>query len=83
LYFWFALLRMLQRARRQRGGGERFAWHFVTGVIGATVAVLIGAMTENNIDDSEVFIAFMLLVGMAKSFARYPDTNRGPDSLSS
>lgn len=83
LYFWFVLLRSLQRSRRQVGKESRFAWHYVTGVIGATVAVLVGALTENNIDDSEVFIAFMLLVGMAKSFARVPDTNPDQNSPTS
>jgi O-antigen ligase len=79
LYFWFILLRMLHGARRQLRTGPAFGWHFVTGVTGATIAVLFGALTENNIDDSEVFIAFMLLVGMAKSFTRAPDTNPDQD----
>ena len=79
LYFWFVLLRTLRSARRQLRTGPAFGWHFVTGVTGATVAVLFGALTENNIDDSEVFIAFMLLVGMAKSFTRVPDTNLDQD----
>jgi O-antigen ligase len=79
LYFWFVLLRTLHNARRQLRTGPAFGWHFVTGVTGATVAVLFGALTENNIDDSEVFIAFMLLAGMAKSFTRVPDTNSDQD----
>jgi O-antigen ligase len=73
VYFWFVLLRSLHRARRRLRIQDGFGWHFVTGVTAATVALLVGALTENNIDDSEVFIAFMLLVGMAKSFARCPD----------
>ncbi|UCG51242.1 MAG: O-antigen ligase family protein [Candidatus Latescibacterota bacterium] len=73
LYFWFVLLRSLHRARRRLREHQGFGWHFVTGVLAAAVAVLIGALTENNIDDSEIFTAFMLLVGMAGSFARTPD----------
>ncbi len=78
--FWFVLLRSLRRARstcaaRTVAGSERFALHFIDGVTAATVAVLVGALSENNIDDSEVFTAFMLLVGMAKNFALLPDGN--------
>jgi O-antigen ligase len=54
--------------RAAEASGHRFGRHFVVGVVAATVAVLIGAVSENNIDDSEVFICFMLLVGMARSF---------------
>lgn len=78
--FWFVLLRSLRRSRstcaaRTAAGSERFALHFIDGVTAAAVAVLIGALSENNIDDSEVFTAFMLLVGMAKNFALLPDGN--------
>ncbi|UCH84061.1 MAG: O-antigen ligase family protein [Candidatus Latescibacterota bacterium] len=73
LYFWFVLLRSLWRVRQGIASRSGFGWHYVTGVMGATIAVLIGALTENNIDDSEVFIAFMLIVGIAKSFERCPE----------
>jgi len=78
LYFWFVLLRTVWRTRSHAGnrtGTSRagFSFHFATGVFAATVAVLVGALTENNIDDSEVFTALMLLVGMAKSFSLYPE----------
>ena len=48
------------------------------GSIGATVAVLFGALTENNLNDEEVFIAYMFVVGLALS-ARYtlPSDARG------
>lgn len=80
VYFWVILLRSLRRARsaiavRTITGSQRFGLHFVDGVTAATVAVLVGALSENNIDDSEVFTAFMLLVGMAKSFALCPDAD--------
>jgi O-antigen ligase len=71
--FWIVLLRTLWRARSSSpdstGAGARaFPRHFTSGVIAAAVALLVGALTENNIDDSEVFTAFMLLSGLAKSF---------------
>jgi O-antigen ligase len=67
--FWIILFRVLFDCKRAaEASGHRFGRHFVVGVVAATVAVLIGAVSENNIDDSEVFICFMLLVGMARSF---------------
>lgn len=78
VFFWVILLRSLRRSRLAVAAGEtsdsqRLAVHFVDGVTAATVAILVGALTENNIDDSEVFTAFMLLVGMAKNFAICPE----------
>jgi O-antigen ligase len=78
VYFWFVLLRTLARARqrtavRSAPGPAPFGFYFASGVLGAAVALLVGALTENNIDDSEVFTAFMLLAGMARSFSLYPD----------
>jgi O-antigen ligase len=73
VFFWIVLLRCLARARPGPGANTAFARPFVTGVFGAAVALLIGALSENNIDDSEVFIAFMFLAGMAKSFSIDPD----------
>lgn len=67
--FWILLLRVLFDARRSAvQSGSRFGEHYVTGVIAATIAVLVGALSENNIDDSEVFICFMFLTGIARSF---------------
>jgi O-antigen ligase len=73
VFFWIVVLRCLARARPGPGANAAFARHFVAGVIGAAVALLVGALSENNIDDSEVFIAFMFLAGMAKSFSVDPD----------
>jgi O-antigen ligase len=73
VYFWVVVLRGLVRARPPSGPRHALARHFVTGVFAAAVAVLIGALTENNIDDSEVFIAFMFLAGMAKNFSLEPE----------
>ena len=67
--FWLLLLRELFRLR-SRLQPHTFSKYFVTGAIGATAALLLGALTENNIDDEEVFIAFLFIIGLAKS-ARY------------
>ena len=75
--FWFVLLRILRRTRTEFGDRRSFAWHFVTGTIAATAALLVGALSENNIDDSEVFTTFMFIVGMARSFAFFPDPPDG------
>lgn len=72
--FWIVMFMTLFRARNSllaSGEAQRFGAYFVTGVIGAAIAVLIGALTENNIDDDEVFIAFMMLSGVARSFAMW------------
>lgn len=50
--------------RAPRGSLAR---HYAAGALAATAALLAGSLTENNIDDSEVFIAFMFLVGIARS----------------
>jgi O-antigen ligase len=41
--------------------------HYAAGALAATAAVLVGALTENNLDDAEVFAAFMFLVGVARA----------------
>jgi O-antigen ligase len=76
ILFWIALFHVLMRARaRLTGEHNRLGFHFAAGAIGAAVAVLIGALSENNVDDSEVFTAFMMIVGMARSFALWPDSD--------
>ncbi len=73
--FWIALFRVLSGARRcSEKRGDRFGVHVATGVIAAAIAVLIGALSENNIDDSEVFICFMFLAGIARSLEIAPST---------
>ncbi len=64
--FWIVLLREFFRLknRLERGSFER---HITIGAIAATIAVLVGALTENNIDDSEVFIAYLFIMGLARS----------------
>ena len=64
--FWWFVLRSLFRVRRRSEKGS-LEWHYAVGAIGATVAVLFGALTENNVDDEEVFIAYMFIVGLALS----------------
>jgi len=71
--FWVVLFRVLFDARRSAvRAGSRFGEHYVTGVMAASVAILVGALSENNVDDSEVFICFMLLAGIARSFRITP-----------
>lgn len=77
--FWFVLLRELFKLRA-RAMPHSFAKYLVTGAIAATAAVLLGALTENNIDDAEVFIAYMFIVGLAKSTASETDTGRSRTS---
>jgi O-antigen ligase len=68
--FFAVLVRSLWSiaAASERGSLAR---HYAAGALGATAAILAGALTENNVDDSEVFIALMFLVGVARS-ALYP-----------
>ena len=59
------VLSLVRLVRRHPPGSlER---HYAVGALGAVAAVLIGALTENNLDDSEVFIALMFLSGVARS----------------
>jgi O-antigen ligase len=76
VFFWAALVWSLFRYKKtlEKGSLPR---QYVVGAIGVTVAVLVGALTENNIDDAEVFIAFMFIVGLARSGEYVP--NSKPD----
>lgn len=73
--FWVVVFRSLFQLK---GGAERgsLEWHYAVGAIGATVAVMFGALTENNVDDEEVFIAYLFILGLALS-ARYQSGARG------
>jgi O-antigen ligase len=66
VFFWWVILRSLFRLKGQTPKGS-LEWHYAVGAIGATVAILFGALTENNVDDEEVFIAFMFILGLARS----------------
>lgn len=79
LLFWIVLVRqLLISERRLRAPSHSFDRHLVIGVIAATAAILTGALTENNIDDSEVFICFLFLIGLARStrLGRAPDSGK-------
>jgi O-antigen ligase len=67
--FWVVVLRSLFRVKR---GSVRdsLEWHYAVAAIAVTVAILFGALTENNVDDEEVFIAYLFVLGLALS-ARY------------
>jgi O-antigen ligase len=64
--FWTVLLRRLLRMRRRTDKGS-LDHQYAVGAIAATIAVLVGALTELNIDDSEVFMVFMFVMGLALS----------------
>lgn len=74
--FWFVLLRELVRLMRRKERGT-LDYQYAVGAIAATVAVLLGALTELNIDDSEVFMAFMFMIGLVLS-SRYDATVQSP-----
>jgi O-antigen ligase len=68
LLFWIVLAwQLLALERRLRAPSDSFDRHLVLGTVAATAAILVGALTENNIDDSEVFISFLFLAGIALS----------------
>jgi len=62
--YWVVLVMTLWKLARRAVKGS-LARHYAIGALGATAAVLVGALTENNIDDAEVFAAFMFLAGLA------------------
>ncbi|MCI0451371.1 MAG: O-antigen ligase family protein [Candidatus Latescibacteria bacterium] len=64
--FWAVLLRRMLRMRRRLEKGS-LDYQYVVGAMAATIAVLVGALTELNIDDSEVFMVFMFSMGLALS----------------
>jgi O-antigen ligase len=64
--YFVVLLRSLARVYT-RAGPNSVERYYAAGAIAAVAAVLAGALTENNVDDSEVFMALMFLVGIARS----------------
>ncbi len=64
--YFVVLVRLLWRILR-RAEMDSLARHYAAGALAVTAAVLVGSLTENSIDDSEVFIAFMFIVGLARS----------------
>jgi len=68
LAFWVVLFRLLfgLRHRLPKGSLDR---QYATGAIAAAVAVLVGGLTELNLDDGEVLMAFTFLLGIG--LARY------------
>ncbi len=74
--YWGVLVMSLWKLRRRAALGS-MARYYAIGALGATAAVLVGALTENNIDDAEVFTAFMFLVGMARAIMPAEDARAG------
>jgi O-antigen ligase len=66
VFFWWVVFRSLFQIKARAAKGS-IEWHYAVGVIGVTVAILFGALTENNVDDEEVFIAYMFILGLARS----------------
>jgi O-antigen ligase len=64
--FWWVVLRELFRLKNRLPAGS-FERYLAVGAIAATAALLFGALTENNIDDCEVYIAFLFVLGLARS----------------
>jgi O-antigen ligase len=78
VFWWFMLFKMLARAHSRLGSDRVFDKHFIVGAAAAAVAVLTGALTENNVDDSEVFTAFLFLIGFARSIDVFRDETGPP-----
>jgi O-antigen ligase len=72
--YWVVLVMTLWKLARRAARGT-LARHYAIGALGATAAVLVGALTENNIDDAEVFAAFMFLAGIALAQLPAESTN--------
>lgn len=66
LLYFVVLLRSLGRVY-SRAGPSSLERGYAAGAIAAVTAVLAGALTENNVEDSEVFMVLMFLVGIARS----------------
>lgn len=71
VYFWVMAFRVVAQASRRSERRSR-AHHYALGGLAVIVVVLVGALTENNIDDEEVFITFMFLLGLARCEAYRP-----------
>lgn len=79
VFFWWVFLRELGRVRRRFEPGS-LDHHYAVGAVAATVAVLLGALTELNIDDSEVFMTYMFTMGLVLSARNVDVVQRPPAS---
>ena len=68
VFFWVTVFRVLIRTMRDTQRRSR-AFQYAAGAAAVAVAILVGSLTENNIDDEEVFNAFMLILGLARAHA--------------
>lgn len=75
VFFWVTVFRVLAARLRGTPRGSR-TFQYAAGATAVAVTVLVGALTENNIDDEEVFNAFMLILGLALAYA--PARGREP-----
>lgn len=66
VFFYVMLLRALAGVF-SRAGPTSPDRYYAAGAIAAVAAILVGALTENNVDDAEVFTALMFITGIALS----------------
>ncbi len=64
---YFAVLAGSLWKRMRAAAPGSLTRHYAAGALAATAAVMVGALTENNLDDAEVLAAFMFLVGVARA----------------
>jgi O-antigen ligase len=67
VFFWVMVFRVLANVMRGATRGSR-TYQYAAGATAVAAAVLVGSLTENNIDDEEVFNAFMLILGLARAY---------------
>ena len=82
VFFWITVFRVLAQTRREAEPGSRGRYYAIGATV-ASVAILVGSLTENNIDDEEVWGAFMVLLGLARAQAYFPHVGRGSAARSS
>ena len=66
--FWAIVIASLGRARRRLPAASRRR-ALVDAGLAVTIVILVGSLTENNIDDEEVFDVFMVILGLARGAA--------------
>lgn len=65
LFLWWTILRMFAGVSRGIDGTSHS--YMARGALAVTVALLVGGLTENNIYDSEVLMAYLFIIAMAKT----------------
>jgi len=68
VFFWVTVFRVLAHTMKDAQRRSR-AFQYAAGAAAVAVVMLVGSLTENNIDDEEVFNTFMLILGLARAHA--------------